>query len=269
MKYFDRINAYFEGELSSSEEAKLWEEIEQNSELKKEFDNYMLSMEVFNRLGEPTKEKIQFLLENKKRITKTNRLKRYALRIAAVFIPLILIFFFLNNTYKKSSIISQIDNTELRVVEKTKNFNNQNKGNTAVSNSIMETFKDRKFNQCIDILSNFEKSIQEGEKEYLMVQKNQIYFIGAYVYYHLNSFEESNDYFYKVISDSNVNYKKDKFLKEAAEFFIIRNFLVMNANSTAINNKLDNIINNQDHEFIGEAKNLKKRINSFWFQLFN
>ena len=63
MKYFNKIDAYFQGRLSSEEEDLLWEEMEDNKELQNEYDTYATAIELFEELGEPTPEIIEQIKE--------------------------------------------------------------------------------------------------------------------------------------------------------------------------------------------------------------
>lgn len=59
MKFFNKIDAYFQGQLNLGEEKLFWEELESNNELQKEYDRYVSGMSLIKELGEPSPEIIE------------------------------------------------------------------------------------------------------------------------------------------------------------------------------------------------------------------
>ena len=113
MDYFDKIDAYFQGRMTSKEEKVFLEDVDSDKNLKKAFDNYLLTIETFHAMGELTLDGVKEIEKiSQQNISLTSKAKSFFKkwwRLSILSIVILIGLFWVFNYFLES----RSDNDEL------------------------------------------------------------------------------------------------------------------------------------------------------------
>lgn len=266
--YFDQIDQYLNGELTVQEKNAFEKELDQNPEIQKAMDQYLLSMDAIDVLVEDNlRAELQQLKKSEKLETEGNvrrlgqrtggRRRLLTSLAAAASVALLVGFFTLNwatSTYST-------DNLQLAYYDAPGGVGVRGGGQSA-SELLDDGFAALKANKFEDAKAIFAQ-IANGDSTTTAEQKLEARYLLGHVAYAQADYQEARSQFEFVRTQG-----VDRFT-EKAEWYSILAGLASGTKDETFNQLLDQLKTDSGHSFHNEARELDSKMSSFWYDLVN
>lgn len=242
--YFERVEAYAEGQMKAEDAAQFEKELQENNALKQEYEAYLASQKAMEGLAYDLLRAKMAKLEKKKE-AKRFFIGRRMLSIAAGFLLLIAAtsgLLYSNLSYSNQSLYA--DHFEFPNVSLIRG---ESDAESAYDNAV-QAYQNKDFDTAVNELN----AISAEESIYNSAQ----YFLGA-VYLESKRPEQAASVFQNLLQKNDKRYDKN------VEWNLVLTYL-QSGNTQEVNNRIDAILAEPNHPFANQARQLKKNMNSFW-----
>ena len=237
MKYFDLIEAYYNGSLTAQDARDFEEDVDINPDLKKEWEEYKIARQVAGVFAfDAAKRKISALRQTHLTVAHKGSNNRIALRIAAAVLVLVVSgFIFSQARYSDKAIANQYFQSTSQSMR------------SPSTDGAAKLIDDGKYEEAIALLSN---APQDPMTKSLLAE----------VYTKLERYPEAIATYRELINTP------DYLNRDGAEFALAV-VLMKSGDMDASHKLLSEIATNDAHDYRFEAQEMLEKMDSFWRKL--